>query len=477
MQALSCDIAVVGHGAAGLAAALAAAEASPGARIAVLERAPEAECGGGSRWSPSNMRLRSAAELAPGFEDDMMAASGGRGERAYFRRLAEDAVPTLAWLAQHGVAFHSPGYYLSSGPPRIQPVGGGAAIVAALARAARSAGVEFHYGCRAERLVRGPAGEISGVEATTDGGIACRARAQAVVLASGGFQGNGAMLREHFGPGGESLVPISKGSGFNAGEGIRMALDAGASVSGDWGGMHSEPVDPRSTGPAPVVLVYPYGIVVDRSGRRMFDEGRGLVHETWEEYSRAIHFAAPGRKAWAILDARLRDIAGHERAIRSEVPPIEAGTLGELAALAGIAPQGLADTVAAYNAACTADPAGFDATRADGLAAAAGLAPPKSNWARALSVQPYLAYPLIGAIAYTFGGVATDTEARVLGPDGPIAGLYAAGEMTGHFYGTAPNAVAVLRALVYGRIAGRAAAARLESNQPNPDQPDNRQAR
>jgi tricarballylate dehydrogenase len=433
----------------------------------VLERTAEADSGGGSRWSPSNMRLKSTAELAPGFEDDMIAATGGRGDRAYFRRLAEEAAPTLTWVASQGVAFHSPGYYLSAGPPRIQPVGGGAAIVAALVRAARSAGVEFHYGRRAERLVRAGAGGIGGVETIGANGTARRFAAQAVVLASGGFQGNSAMLAEHFGPGGECLVPISKGSGFNAGEGIRMALDAGASASGDWGGMHSEPVDPRSTGPAPVVLVYPYGIVVDQGGRRMFDEGRGLVHETWEEYSRAIHFRAPGRKAWAILDSRLRDIAGHERAIRSEVPPVEAATLQELAALAGIAPAGLAQTVAAYNAACTADPARFDATRTDGLAAATGLAPPKSNWARALARPPYFAYPLIGAIAYTFGGVATDTDAKVLGPRGPIPGLYAAGEMTGHFYGSAPNAVAVLRALVYGRIAGRSAAAQLQSNQPS----------
>ena len=472
MQEHAFDIAVVGHGAAGLAAALAAAETSPGARIAVLERAPELEAGGGSRWSPSNMRLKSTAELAPGFEDDMMAAAGGRGDRAYFRRLAGEAAPTLQWVERHGVAFHAPGYYLSAGPPRIQPVGGGAAIVAALGRAAKAAGVEFHYGCRAERLMRGPGGEIAGVESVLDDGTASRFSAQSVILASGGFQGNGAMLRDHFGPGGESLVPISRGSGFNTGEGIRMALEAGALAAGDWAGMHSEPVDPRSAGPAPVVLVYPYGIVVDGGGRRLFDEGRGLVHETWEEVSRAIHFNAPGRTAWAILDSRLRDIAGHERAIRSEVPPVQARTLGDLAARTGIAPRGLVETVAAYNAACTGDPARFDATRADGLAAAAVLVPPKSNWARALSTPPYLAYPLIGAIAYTFGGIATDPDAQVHGAQGPVPGLYAAGEITGHFYGSAPNAVAVLRALVFGRIAGRAAAARLQL-----DQPSKRQAR
>src|SRR2546423_289898 len=113
----------------------------------------------------------------------------------------------------------------------------------------------------------------------------------------------------------------------------------------------------------------------------------------------------------------------------------------------------------AYTAACTGDSARFDATLCDGLSAADTLAPPKSNWARAISEPPFLAWPLIGAIAYTFGGLATDDRARVLRNGVPIPGLYAAGEITGHFYATAPNAGSVLRAVVFGRIAGREAVA------------------
>jgi len=238
-----------------------------------------------------------------------------------------------------------------------------------------------------------------------------------------------------------------------------MALAAGAQPAGDWRGMHAEPVDPRSSNSAPVVLVYPYGIVVDSTGRRFFDEGAGLVHETWEAFARAIHFATPGRIAYAILDAKLFDIQGYQRAIRSEVPPHQANTIPELAALIGVPAATLHDTVARYNAATTGDPARFDATHADGLAADAALSPPKSNWCRPLDRPPYLAYPLIGAIAYTFGGVATNADAEVLGADGPMPGLFAAGEITGHFHGTAPNAVAMLRALVFGRIAGIGAVA------------------
>ena len=219
---------VVGHGAAGLAAALSAAEHRPGARIAVLECASRAESGGGSRWSPSNLRMRSTGEIAPGFEEDMVRACGERTDRAYFRRLAAGAPAAIVWLERHGIEFHAPGYYLSVGPPRIQPVGGGSAIVDALARAATAAGVEFHYECRAERLLTASNGAVAGVEAIDSDGTARTIAAGAVVLASGGFEGNGAMLREHFGPGGESLRPISPGSAFNRGEGIRMALDAGA---------------------------------------------------------------------------------------------------------------------------------------------------------------------------------------------------------------------------------------------------------
>jgi len=368
----------------------------------------------------------------------------------YFRRLAADAAPTIAWLQRLGIEFHRPVYYLSAGPARIQPVGGGAAIVRVLLEEARTAGVSFLYGHAAEQLVMDKHGGICGVD-LDDGQTLI---ADTVVLASGGFPGNGEMLREHIGPGAESMKPISPGTPSNTGAGIRMALAAGALRAGDWNGMHAEPVDARSTESAAVVLVYPYGIVVDRDGCRFFDEGGGLAHETWETFARQIHLSLPGNIAYAILDSALLDIADYGRAIRSEIPPLRADSIVELSALLGIPVAALESTVRAYNAAATGDISKFDATRTDGVATAAGYLPPKSNWARPLDRPPYLAWPLVGAIAYTFGGIATNPQAEVLGIDGPMRGLYAAGEITGHFHGTAPNAVAMLRALVFGRIAG-----------------------
>ncbi|MEB3323601.1 MAG: FAD-dependent oxidoreductase, partial [Synechococcaceae cyanobacterium] len=256
-------IIIVGHGAAGLCAALSARETARergmDVQVTVIERAPEAACGGGSRWSPSNIRMRTPQAMDADFVDAILAQSGGRAERAYFERLALEAPATARWLQDKGVEFHSPPYYLAKGPARIQPVGPIGAMFQALWRAAQSAGVAFRYACTLRRL-RLESGRVVGVE--VDPGEE-RLRADAVVLASGGFEGNAEMLREHFGPGGESLPPISPGSAYNDGTGIRAALDVGARRAGDWNGMHIEPVDARSQASAPVVLVYPYGIVVD----------------------------------------------------------------------------------------------------------------------------------------------------------------------------------------------------------------------
>jgi tricarballylate dehydrogenase len=458
------SIVIVGQGAAGLAATLAAAENAPAysepIRITLIDKAPESEAGGNTRWSPSNMRMASPEHVEPSFVRDMLTATQFRGDESYFARLAEEAPVTAHWLKSHGIEFIQPPYYLSKGPPRIQPFGGGGNLIKVLTNAAKDAGVTFRYNCRASAIeIRDE--RVVGV-AIEEGETSDILPADAIVLACGGFQGDAAMMRAHVGEGAETMRLISPGTRFNTGDGIDMALRIGADKSGDWSGIHCEPVDARSKNSAPVVLIYPYGIVIDKTGHRFFDEGGGLMHETWEWLARHIHFETSGSIAYAVIDSRLFAIPDYERAIRSEVAPVRADTLPELAKAIGVDPGGLVATVAAYNAACTGDPAAFDATRCDELAAAKSLRPPKSHWARAIRVPPFLAYPLVGAVAYTFGGLATDNRSRVLRNGKPIPDLFAAGEITGHFYATAPNAVSVLRALVFGRIAGAEAVRALK---------------
>src|SRR5262245_15744594 len=149
MHDAGATIVVVGSGAAGLCAALAAAEAASqkaqGLRIILIDSAPKGQHGGNTRWSPSYMRMAAPDRVAPGFEDDMRAVSGGRADPTYFQRLREEAPATIAWLASRGVTFHQPVYYLSAGSARIQPVGGGSALLAALEDAARAASVDIRY--------------------------------------------------------------------------------------------------------------------------------------------------------------------------------------------------------------------------------------------------------------------------------------------------------------------------------------------
>jgi tricarballylate dehydrogenase len=460
MNLPSRHIVIIGQGAAGLSAALAAAEENHGVeepiRITLIDKAVETDAGGNTRWSPCNMRMATPDRVEPNFVRDMLAATRFKGDETYFRGLADNAPEMVAWIASRGISFIQPPYYLAKGPPRIQPVGGGAALVRSLTRAVRDAGVAILYQRTAEELVVAD-GRVAGVVVSASTAKE-PIQSDAVVLACGGFQGNKDMMVQHFGQGAETMRLISPGTVFNTGDGIRMALAIGADRAGDWNGMHAEPVDARDPKSAPVVLVYPYGIVVDRSGRRFFDEGRGLVHDTWEWFARDIHFDRTGAIAYSILDRRLGEIPDYPRAIRSNVPPVQAEGIAELAQLIGVDAPTLVKTIADFGAACIGDPSRFDATRLDGLATASSLKPPKSNWARAICEPPFLAYPLVGAVAYTFGGLATDDRARVLRAGRPIPGLYAAGEITGHFYATAPNSVSVLRALVFGRIAGREAA-------------------
>lgn len=398
------DIVIVGQGAAGLAAAVVAAQTARAygvkIRITLIDKAPESEAGGNTRWSPSNMRMASPEQVEPSFVRDMLTATQFRGDEAYFARVAQEAPVTAEWLKSHGIQFIQPPYYLSKGPPRIQPLGGGANLIKVLTNAAKQAGVTFRYDCCA-RAIEIKDDRIAGV-AIEHAETSDILPADAIVLTCGGFQGNAAMMREHLGDGGETMRLISPGTRFNTGDGINMALRIGADKSGDWSGIHCEPVDGRSKNSAPVVLIYPYGIVIDKTGHRFFDEGSGLMHETWEWLARYVHFKTPGSIAYAVFDSQLFEIPDYHRAIRSEVEPARAYTLPELAKTIGVEPEGLVATIVAYNAACTGDPSTFDATCCDGLAAAMSLRPAKSNWARAVSVPPYLAYPLVGAVAYTF---------------------------------------------------------------------------
>lgn len=502
MRRESCDVLVIGCGAAGSTAALAALEA--GASVLVLERAPREERGGNTRWTEALLRLGSGQRVSDDFVEAYTQNAGYHIAPSYVAEAAQpsetwssvlrtlpfldpelldafaSSVPsTLQWLASHGVRFGTSVYPFIFHAPLHSLYGGGLALVETLCDGIERRGGRFLYETTAMRLRIDDALRVVGVVAADRAHGAVLIDAGRVVLACGGFEGNSAMVVQYLGPAGRYLRPVAPGGWHNKGEGIRMALDAGAAPAGDYAECHRQPIDPRSSVSEALVSAYPLGIVVNQSGTRFMDEAPSDISLYTEDSCRQIN-QQPDGIAYFVYDAQIDDVKSWRRMLRTDQPPIVADTLAELAAKIRVPADALAETVRAYNRGCRSD-GRFAYRRADDFAAQSGEAdarwidawadtfdglategvhPPKSNWARPLSRPPFGCYPIISSNTFTFGGVKTTKEGEVVSTAGSvIPGLYAAGETMGMIYGTYVGATSVLRGLVFGRRAGAHAAA------------------
>ena len=458
------DLVVLGCGAAGLSAAVSHAAAARAAgrtpRIAVVERARREERGGATRWTSSWFRITEDRRLDPAFVARMREVSGGLADLDYCRTLEREVTETLAFLERSGVEltyFKQPFANRNSGSGLGMPVRGGLGIVEGLcAPLERTAGVEMLYETEAVRLELAESGRIGGVVVRTRDGAARTLHAAAgVVIACGGFEGNAEMLARYLGPRACDLPLIAPTLRNNTGDGLRMAMEIGAATAGQFDMFHGEPIDARSSKPDAVVYAYPFGILVNACAERFYDEGKDSFDSTFEELAFEI-WRRQDQQAFLIGDQTTAAIEPVQAIILTDQPPVAGATLRELARALGLDPQALERTVAAYNAAVT--PGEFNPRTFDGKCTR-GLAPPKSNWALPIERPPFIGYPLTCAITFTFGGVRTDSLARVLTPSGAvIPGLYAAGEVTGLYYHHYPAGTSVLRAATFGRIAGAHAA-------------------
>ena len=473
------DVVVVGCGIAGLSAAVSACQ--QGAKVVVLERATYEERGGNTRYTEGFLRMNNDSEVSDDFEIELAATGSGYLDPALVHEtsapyeewsaivksmsfvdpevittFANEAGPTLQWLKGFGARFDFlPTPHITHSFPKLVTVGGGLQLIEILTAEAEKGGVTFFYETTAKELIQDGEGAVVGLKSTGRRNKMTEIRARAVILASGGFEGNPEMLAHYMGPKAVNLRPTARGGYYNRGEGIRMALDIGAAPCGNFSNFHAEPVDPRSGEPEPLIMIFPYGILVNKDGERFVDEASRALDRLYEPISYRVLEQRDGN-AYLILDEKIEDVENYQVGVRTDQPPIVAETLAELAEKLDIRATSLEATVAAFNEACPDGP--FALMELDGMATA-GLNPPKSNWSRPIDTAPFRAYPIIAANTFTFGGVKVNASAQVLNTDGEVVpGLYAGGEVIGLFYRTYTGATSVLRGATFGRLGGAHAA-------------------
>jgi tricarballylate dehydrogenase len=381
-----------------------------------------------------------------------------------------NSTDTVQWLHGRGVrfvprfgryAFKHEGKFKFFGGTVVEAAGGGRGLVQAEYKAAEKLGITIRYAAQATDLLRGLGG-VQGVRIVVNGSEE-EIRSKAVVLAAGGFEANREWRTRYLGPGWD--MAKVRGTRYNTGDGLRMALDIGAQAFGQWPGCHS--VSWERYAPdfgdleRPIIASrngYPFGIMVNADGKRFVDEGADLRNYTYAKYGRVV-LEQPGSYAWHVFDSQVDHLL-HDEYRSKGTTKVQADTLEELVArMEDVHPAQFLQMVREFNAAVTRDVA-FNPNIKDGKCTTA-LAINKSNWANPIEKPPYSAYAVTCGITFTFGGLKIDTTTRVLDiEDLPLPGLYAAGELVGGlFYFNYPGSSGLMAGSVFGRIAGREAAA------------------
>jgi tricarballylate dehydrogenase len=472
-----------------MCAALSARE--HGARVLVLEKAPEQWRGGNSFFTAGGFRFAfesfedvrqivgdmsdeeaATMEVDPYTEDtyydDLVRVTEDLTDPDLALTLVRESQATVRWMRQHGIRFipmfGRQAYKIGNrfrfwGGLVLEAVGGGPGLVEMQYASAQRAGIDVRFEARASRILVDDRRRVIGVEVQSAAGTEA-IHADAVVIAAGGFEANPEMRARYLGPNWD-LARV-RGTPHNTGEVLMSALEVGAMPWGHWSSCHAVAWDynapwhgDRGVGDNFQKHSYPLGIIVNNRGERFVDEGADMRNYTYVKYGREI-IRQPRRQAFQVFDQKVAPLLREEYRIR-QVTKAEAGTFEELAKKLEIDVEGFVRTVTQFNAAV--QPGEFNPAIKDGKGTR-GITPPKSNWAQPLDTPPYLGFAVTTGITFTFGGVRISPGARVHSTeDKPIIGLYAAGELVGGlFYNNYPGGSGLMAGSVFGQLAGRHAA-------------------
>lgn len=457
-EALSCDVLVIGGGNAALCAALSAREQN--ASVILVESAPRAWRGGNSshtrnfrcmHQAPTDVLTDSYPEDE--YFQDVFRVTGGETNEEMARYVIRETEGCTPWMKANGVRFQpSLGGTLHLGRTNAFFLGGGKALVNAYYKAAEKAGVQILYETEAKSL-NFSNDTCDSVDLVANG-KPLRIHGKSVVIASGGFESNVAWLEEAWGPAARNF--LIRGTRYNQGVMLRELMRNKACIIGDPTQGHAVAIDARAPkydgGIVTRVDCVSLGIVLNKEGRRFYDEGEDFWPKRYAIWGRLVA-QQPDQIAYCIIDSKAIG-----RFMPSVFKSIAADSIETLAERLGLPVATTVETVKAFNRAV--EPGTFDHSVLDGCRTQ-GLQPEKTNWAQKIDTGPFYAYPLATGITFTYMGVKVTKQAQVIMEDGALAtNVFAAGEiMAGNILSKGYVAgFGMAIGTVFGRIAGTEAA-------------------
>lgn len=481
----SYDVVVVGAGNAALCSAISAKET--GASVLVLEKGPEHKSGGNSFFTDGAIRfayndLKDIRRIIPNLRDeeadqivmpeyntsdyykDLMRVTDGQSHPELANQLVSKSYETIVWMRDHGVefelnydnqSFKQEGKIHFWGGLPVKTKDKGIGLMKHLFKRANELNIDIWYESQATKLKMSN-DQITEVIVQRQG-LEVTVETKSVVLACGSFEANKVMRSKYLGP--EWEAAIVRGTEYNTGDGIKMALEIGAQQFGEWDGCHSIGTDYNApkvgdfTKPGDIFKKhsYPLGIMLNKDGNRFVDEGADFRNYTYAKYGREI-LKQPGHIAYQIFDAQVRPLLRKEYNLE-EATFYQADTLEQLVNQLPVNKEQFIKTIEEYNHAV--QDGEFNPSIKDGKETI-GITPAKTNWAIKIEKGPFYAFPVTCGITFAFGGLHVNKNGEVLNKNQePIKGVFAAGEMVGGiFYKNYPGGSGLMSGAVFGKIAG-----------------------
>lgn len=448
---------IVGAGAAGLCAALAAKEAGVEPLVIERDKIPAGSTALSAGLIPAAgtrfQRAKDIADSAELFAADIQRKAHGEADQVIVDRVAREAAVTVEWLADHyGLPFDVIDNFNYSGHSAMRmhglPTRSGQELIDRLRSAAEANDIAIITECIADTLLTNADGSVRGVEIVAGDGRRERIGCEALILACNGYGGNPDLVRQYI-P--EMANALYFGHPGNRGDAVLWGGALGAQLSnlGAYQG-HGSVATPHNILISWATIMQG-GIQINRDGVRFCDESRGYSEQAAEVLRQ------PDGLAWTVFDARIADVARQFEDFRAAERASAILSANDIESLAAAMRIPVAPVVAAW-------------TEIEALKAQGG----RDGFGRQFAsdqrcASPYHAVKVTGALFHTQGGLAIDGAGRVKRQDGGIFPnlLAAGGAAAGVSGATAAGYLSgngLLTATVLGRLAGRTAAGLRRSN-------------